>query len=163
MVSVLSSPLDAIRQTHFETHRSMYRPAMSQLNRSHGMEAQPDVLGLCSDHVGASSLGVQWALRSAGTCQPRPDPCGHRGVDFTEEPAHTRTDACLRGLRQCSVLVLTQRRGVPMRHARLAQSLTPPLVSDRAICTRCLMRRQRLTRLAPLPLGRDIARISAVV
>jgi hypothetical protein len=127
-----------------------------------GMEAQPDVPGLCSAHVGASSLGVQWALRSAGTCPPHRDPYGHRGVDFPEAPAHTPADALLRGLRQGSVWVLTQRREVPMRHAGLARSLTPPLVSARAVRSRSLIRRQHLTRLAPLLVGRDIARSPTV-
>ncbi len=44
-----------------------------------------------------------------------------------------------------------------MRHASLARSLMPIPVNDRAVRSKFLIRRQLLTRLAPLPLGKNVA------
>ena len=57
--------------------------------------------------VSASSLVARSALRSASTCQPFRALCGHRDVDLTAAPTHTRADTCLAGLRRCSVPVFT--------------------------------------------------------
>jgi hypothetical protein len=79
--------------------------------------------GHVSPQTSLVACGVRSALHSAGTCQPCRAPGGHREVDLTAAPAHTRADTCLAGLRQCSVPVFT--RGLTSRPSINAAPLWP--------------------------------------